>query len=119
MEEKTWIACALDSEGSITEQICDEKKPCRGCPHIQIEISNANREYINKIVAIVPDGTIRIKPNPPFGTKPLHVWRLMKQRSVLSLLREIEPHLIIRREKAKEILNRYSQRPVPLHPRIP
>ena len=116
VEEKAWIACALDSEGSITEQNCDIRKPCRGCPHIRIEINNTNREYVDRVLEIVGEGNIHSKPNLPFGTKPCHIWVLCKQKAVLHLLRDVDPYLIIKRAKAREILDRYAKRPVPLRP---
>ncbi|GEM_PF-3171754 len=116
--EKAWLACAIDSEGSITEQTCDSRKPCRGCPHVKIEVNNTVQKYVDRAEQLVGDGHIRSKPNPPSNT-PLFVWTLCKQKTVLQLLRDMLPYLIIRQVKAAAILDRYAKRPVPMHPSHP
>jgi hypothetical protein len=104
--EKPWVACAIDSEGTILEVNCGIGGPgCLGCPHPRVEVSNTDKAYIDRLAELVPHGTVRSKLQPG-GTKPLYVWRLMQQKYVLDLLKEVEPWLITKRRKAKEVLKR-------------
>ena len=108
--EKVWLACALDTEGHISLF----KTHPRGKPYLtaRIGIANTNLNFLQRICWLA-GGNIRYKDEAKFICLQ---WQLYGQKRVLEFLECVFPYLIIKRERAKVVIDfcryrlRYSGR---------
>lgn len=94
--ERSWLACAIDGEGSIS--LHGEKKPTKGL-HIALIISNTNLSFAKKAREITGVGTIRTDYRK--GRKPIHRWNVQSNFIARKILVQILPYLIIKKELAE------------------
>lgn len=101
-QEVAWFAGVVDSEGSIVFP----RKNSRSC---RLTVHNTNKEFIDRVAELSGTGTII--PLAKYKQKAHHkdawVWQCNGENARI-LLRQMLPHLIIKREKALAALENYS-----------
>lgn len=109
--DKAWLACAIDSEGSIgfyRRGFNQDGVPNRA---VRCELVNTNREYMEKAAQLMK---AKLKQRKMAGQrKDGHPYKLVyyvevKHVKAYNLLKLIEPFLIVKREKAKELFALYE-----------
>src|SRR6266550_797987 len=99
--EKAWLACAIDSEGSV---LCHKTQNALGY-RLAIVVYNTNKEFVEWAYKCAGCGTLRVH-NPgekakSFSKTPMHIWHLSKQSICVNMLEQLIPFLIIKRTKAE------------------
>lgn len=100
--DKTWLACAIDSEGSI--QI--------GENYVRISVWNTNKEFIEKVARLL--GTkckIHTKRLP--NRKPQYTAYITKRPKVKKLLQQLLPYFIVKRQVTINALKWIQDNPIP------
>lgn len=99
LEEMVWLACAIDGEGWLG--LYTQGK----WPVVEIGITNTNVAFIQHVIKIV-GGKVRSQKNgiTAMGNKPLFRTSIKGHEHVLSVLKDILPYLIIKQEKAAEMI---------------
>jgi hypothetical protein len=97
-EEAIWLACAFDSEGSVTMTVNYTK---RGHPMIcsDFRITNNNLDYLEKVRQIIGYGIIA-----SCSIKTGHYFALSGMVTISKVLKQIYPYLIVKKEKSDLIL---------------
>jgi hypothetical protein len=103
LHEKTWLACAIDAEGTISLYVQSNDRTIT--PYIGIY--NTHPDFCQRAWQLTLLGHVRVA-NRPTGNKPVFVWEIRKQSEVLELIETVEPYLIIKREQAR-IVKRYIE----------
>jgi len=97
---KIWLACAVDTEGSI------HFEKHRGKKHesfsIRISLCNTNLHFVQKAQEICGIGHIGLEPKVVH--LPVYRWYIGKASECERILREILPYLIIKKGKAEQAL---------------
>lgn len=97
--EKCWLACALDTEGNIDFRRHSQKQGVA----VMLSISNTSLPFIDKVYSIANVGRVRvIPPKPPW--KQIYTYYLSGLQNCATLLRQLMPYLIIKQEKAKQVI---------------
>lgn len=104
--EATWLACAVDGEGYIGLY---HETPMPGkWPTVNVSVINTDRRFVDYAARLM-SGFIRTYPQTSksshYGNKDLHRAEIKGHRMVLALLKQIEPYLIIKRDKANYVMN--------------
>lgn len=91
--DRAWLAAILEGEGCIT--LTQGRTPHLG-------ITNTDRAMLERVMAIVQAGRIRLKQPVP-GSRPCYEWRVggSSARSILAL---VQPYLVTKREQARIVL---------------
>lgn len=97
--EKAWLACAIDGEGSIEPGLCW----CRGKPqfHPRILVFNTSLSFVNEAERIL--GTdVKTRPvNVTTNKKTEYRAGLYDHKGIISILEQIFPYLIVKKEYAE------------------
>lgn len=105
-EEASWLACAVDGEGTIT--VIDARR--RGqTQHVYVPIvtvSNCNRAFISRATRLIRQScgagaTCRAHNGVNY---PVLKSQVVSQKSCAVLLVDLLPHLIVKRGRAEAIL---------------
>lgn len=113
LHEKTWLAAAIDGEGSV--QLNLQNHNARGYRTSQIvpkiRIDNTNPEFCKRAYEITGLGKFRIKDKRrgwqtlDSKTKVLFTWENRRQNDVKEILIAILPFLIIKKERARVVID--------------
>lgn len=112
--ESSWLACALDGEGSIG--IYTGKDGRRA----EIQLVNTNYEFVQHAKELVGGigSTICRHNYSPHGSKTpeirnrvIYQWSLKGSNRCYVVLRQIIPYLIIKKNKAEAIINEIDEHP--------
>ena len=109
--EKSWLACALDGEGCLGQYEYNEGR------RISIQIGNTNRDFVEEFKRIIGCGSSVMCYKRPFtnpshyGKKPMYYYQLNGSKRCAEVLIQILPYLIIKKEKANNILLEMELRP--------
>jgi len=96
-----YVAGIIDAEGSIFMSKVIAGGNVYYYP--RVSVSNTNKEILSVLESY--GGKVRCQPmKGKLGNKQVRVWALQKQNSVLSLIQNIGPYLIVKRLKAMEVL---------------
>jgi hypothetical protein len=95
--EKSWLAAAIDGEGTITLHW----KRKRSVPTGKILITNNSKKFLDYAKMITRTGTTRQKQR---GSKS-YVWLVSNRADLIAILRQILPYLIIKRRQAEILLS--------------
>lgn len=105
--ERAWLAAVIDGEGSITHSYCGSKYCKRA--HYRLSIGNVNHEFLLRTADLIGFGKIskrRLKTNK----LPLYMYVLTDGRVLHNVLSEVLPFLIVKRNKARKILEYLEKR---------
>lgn len=108
--EKGWLSAFIDGEGSIFIQMSNG--------HLQpvLSVSNTNTEILEKFKTIVDntkDEKVNIaKWNFKYGNtrKIGYRVRIFNYKTIINLLEELLPYLIVKRKQAELLLKYFSER---------
>ena len=95
--EKSWMACAIDSEGSIVL----EPKYNRG----NITVANTDLNFIKYAHQLLKPKS-KIRSRMRIGLKMIYITTLADKQGLERILPQIIPYLIIKKHKAQTLLNR-------------
>lgn len=98
--DKAWLACAIDGEGNI--QIRKYKRNTRS--PVTIQITNTDRNFLERAKEIVPEGHIYPVRRRRRNERPVYTFNLCEHKAVLNTLVEILPYLIIKKRLAEEAI---------------
>lgn len=99
--ECAWLAAAIDSEGCL--RISSARKDGKSYSYKDLQVANTNELFIQNVARVTGAPTItKRKPRP--GWKPVYVWQLRRHESVLNILRQVIPYLIIKKGTAEAML---------------
>lgn len=96
--ECAWLSCAIDSEGTI--MIFDGKYKT-----VSLSIANTDENYINYIVMITGVDMKYKSPKRKPNHKPLFTWKIGQHEVVKSILRQVLPYMIVKKNLAEAVLN--------------
>jgi len=92
--QAAYIAGIVDGEGCIEINYIH--------PHIRMQLANTNFELVTWLCRFGGKIYYPRVTNPKW--KPQAYWSVVRRLEVASLLSQIEPHLIVKRERAAEAL---------------
>jgi hypothetical protein len=110
--ELVWLACALDSEGSLGILIIG---PTERCVHQHVVarfvISNTNQDYLLQALEIIEGLGIRwwAHERKKFTSKPLYDIGIGSMEGIFEVLKKITPHLIVKHDFAVAIIGLLSR----------
>jgi len=102
ISEKAYIAGLLDGEGTIS----DDRKRINGC--WRIRIVNTDKNLMKWLKKTIP--TSNIYCSKLKNRKNMYSWTLAKWYSCYSLIKQIYPFLIIKKKKAKILLDNLEEK---------
>src|SRR2546426_9589143 len=107
--EKAWLAGVIDGEGSVLiSKTAAHRYSRRGFFYRpKLEIANSNKEFMDKVLRIIGKGSVNLckERNPEWKDK----WQYNGASGVLrGILPQVLPHLLIKREVAKKMLEYLS-----------
>lgn len=95
LHELTWLAAAIDGEGSIYYR--------------KISIYNTNHDFCKKAQEITGLGYVHCDGLNRISRRPLYVWSVYGRKEICDLLNLLIPFLIIKKEKALKIISQINQ----------
>jgi hypothetical protein len=110
--EMAWLACAMDSEGSLCVSL-KVKDGAKLYLRPIIEINNTSRAYIQRCCDLLDnlgiDSYSVYERFPSFSaTKSVHILNIRGQKSVVTLLSAVSPYLIIKQDFAYAIIGLFG-----------
>lgn len=107
--EKAWLAGVIDGEGSIG--LYDYGREGR---RVCVQIGNTNEAFVLRVKEIIGCGS-NINRNPyhqtHYGGKMMYVYSLKGSNRCYWVLKQIKDYLIIKKKKAKDIINELESKP--------
>lgn len=107
--ESSWLAAVIDGEGSIG--LYDYGHEGR---RVLVQIGNTNKQFVRKVRSIIGCGSrvCRHKfASSHKGRKPMYCYSLKGSIRCYFVLKQILPHLIIKKQLAKKILKEIKNLP--------
>ena len=96
-----WLACALDSEGSIS--ICAGRPSChaRSGWHfgLVLQVANSSESFSREALRIAGCGRLWKEPGKKGGYKPMFKWQTYGFKAKY-VLERVCPYLLVKREQA-------------------
>ncbi len=86
-----YLAGALDSNMMVRMVKKENSK------YASISVTSKNKKWLEHIKSISGYGSVYDKGR-------VYEWRVQNQKECLNLLKEVEPHLMLNREKVKEVI---------------
>lgn len=96
--EKAYLAGAIDGEGCVFTY----KANNRG--YMGLEVANTNEDFIKYVATLIGGRIYLSDPKGRLGIKPCFHVRLYRRDELIPLLKGLLPYLIIKKQKAIEIL---------------
>lgn len=107
--QKVWLACAIDTEGSIL--VTHHHYPS-GSPferwYFCIEVSNTDMPFIEHVGQIVQERVRWMKPKE--NRKQAYMIKVGSAPKIFGILQQIIPYLIVKRNKAIEACSHIGRR---------
>jgi len=107
--EASWLAATIDGEGSIG--LYDYGKEGR---RVSITMCNTNEKFVAYMKEIIGCGSSVMRTNwhkTHKGRKPMYLYCLKGSNRCYKLLKQIIPFLIIKKQKALDIINELESKP--------
>ena len=99
--DKSWLACAIDGEGSVGLRTVGTKRE----QYVRIQIANTDYQFMKKISKLTNTKiTVRNHYEGHLGKKVIYWVTINKHKNVLTILELILPYLIIKKKKSKKII---------------
>jgi hypothetical protein len=106
--EAAWLAGFFDGEGSLGVYNRRNRKGGKVFPSYVLSVPNTYKPALEKCKQLTTAGNVCNKPYTQENHKPQWVWRVYSQRNVIDVLTQLLPYLVIKREKAEEMLAGWS-----------
>jgi hypothetical protein len=105
--EKAWLACAIDSEGSV-----NLRRDSRHVDTMNLSVwfYNTNSEFAQRF-ADLSGGAIYSRGPRAFGKKDLYEVYVTSKGRIARILHATLPYLIVKREKAIQVLDWIDKHP--------
>lgn len=98
--EKGYLAGVIDGDGCLFMY-----KDKKGNAYLGMEVANTNEQFVKYVATLIGGKPYVSSPKGRLGHKKCFHVRLYKRKHVISLLKTLLPYLIIKKEKALEILD--------------
>ena len=99
--DKSWLACAIDGEGSVGIRTIGTKRE----QYVRIQIANTDYQFMKKVSKLTNTKiTARNHYEGHLGKKIVYWVTINKHKDVLTTLKLILPYLIIKKKKSKKII---------------
>jgi hypothetical protein len=105
--EAAWLAGFFDGEGSITSYMGGRDRQYRAW---SLVIGNTHRGSIERCVEITGTGNLCEKVREQASFKRIWMWQVQSQRNILAVVQQMYPYLIVKKEKADELLEWFARR---------
>lgn len=108
-EEASWLAGAIDGEGSIG--LYDFRREGR---RVSITLANSNKDFVLRARKVIGCGSTVYRTNLHLshkGRKPIYMYCLKGSNRCYWLLKQIIPYLIIKKDKASDIIKELENKP--------
>ena len=113
--ESAYVGGIIDGEGYIEFQWVNRiRRDPKGSPTyrtliVRLEVPQVDKRLIDWLMEITKEGTRDIKRYPNHPTyQDQHRWRV-GYHGVYRVLKQVYPYLIVKKEKAKPILDHYDK----------
>ena len=105
--EKSWLACAIDGEGSLGIRSTGLKRN----QYSRFMVANTDYKFIKKVSKLTEGKiTTQRQSKGHLGKKTVYWVTINKHKDVLDILKQILPYLIIKKKKAKRIITFINNR---------
>lgn len=106
--EKAWLAATIDGEGSLGLYRAKDGR------YVQIQMGNTNKRFVDEMRRIVGCGS-RVRRHKfaksHKGRKPMFHYSLKGSTRCYWVLKQITDYLIIKKQKALDIIKELEQKP--------
>jgi hypothetical protein len=113
--ERAYVAGIIDGEGSIEyvqrDRIRHDRpgKPVHKVWNIRLEVPQVDGRLIDYLMETTAEGTRDMKHYPNNDSwQDQHRWRVA-YRGVYRILKQVDKYLIVKKEKAKLVINHYDK----------
>jgi len=113
--ESAYVGGIIDGEGYIEFQWVNRlRRDRKGTPTyrtliVRLEVPQVDKRLIDYLMEITKEGTRDIKRYPSHPTyHDQHRWRV-GYHGVYRVLKQVYPYLIVKREKAKQLIDHYDK----------
>ena len=113
--ERSYVAGIIDGEGSIEytqrKRIRHDRKgkPIHTVWNIRLEVPQVDGRLIDYLMETTAEGTRDMKHYPNNDSwQDQHRWRVA-YRGVYRILKQVDKYLIVKKEKAKLVINHYDK----------
>ena len=114
--ESAYIGGIIDGEGCIEFKWANRiRRDRKGTPTyrtliVRLEVPQVDKRLIDYLMEITKEGTRDIKRYPKHPThQDQHRWRV-GYHGVYRVLKQVYPYLIVKKEKAKQVINHYDKK---------
>jgi len=97
-EKAVWLACAIDCEGHI---VISRSGKWVG---LEVAVSNTNLDFI-RMFAVLTNAHINSELPKKLSKQIIYRARLRSRKDIENVLSQTIPYMIVKREKAKEMLD--------------
>jgi hypothetical protein len=105
--EAAWLAGFLDGEGSLTHYRSGRNGKYRSWI---LSITNTHKGSLDYCQLVTGVGVVKLKRrnNIPAHWKVSYQWQITAQREIVDILKQLQPFLVIKREKAEDFLSTWQ-----------
>ena len=114
--ERAYVAGIIDGEGWVEFKWVDRiRKDRKGSPTyrtliVRLDVPQVDKRLIDFLMEITKEGTRDIKRYPGHPTwQDQHRWRC-GYHGVYRVIKQVYPYLIVKKQKAKLIINHYDKK---------
>lgn len=111
LEDAIWLAATIDAEGAIgLGKTTTKDRRADGSIRVStryggmLMLTNTYQPMLDRAKALMASSEIIQKRGSRLGTKPVYQVFLRRREHLLTVLREIEPHLMEKRELARRLI---------------
>jgi hypothetical protein len=102
--EKGYLAGLIDGEGTIV--FVKISSAVRQSYQTRVQIYNTDKRMIEWVLSRLPSGRMSVQKHSEGNRKVLYQW-ICSTNAATTLLREIQPYLVIKQEQAEALKNGY------------
>ena len=114
--ERAYVAGIIDGEGWVEFKWANRiRRDRKGTPtyrtlNVRMEVPQVDKRLIDFLMEITKEGTRDIKHYPKHPNwQDQHRWRV-SYHGVYRVLKQVYPYLIVKKQKAKLIINHYDKK---------
>lgn len=100
--EAAWLAGFFDGEGTLVKYLTTNGKTDKKYVGYALMVWNTNMPALEKCLVITGTGAIKRKCEE--RPRPIWSWKTGRRADIKSLIEQMLPYLVVKREKALEIL---------------
>ena len=112
--QRAWLAGFIDGEGylGIIFQRKKETKRQSASPryHPYLVVVSTNRMILRHVMDLVPDGNVYLLKKESEKWKAAYQFKLTKMKPLLTLLKQLEPHLQLKKPQCRVLIEFLARR---------